>query len=107
MVRDIGIEVEPPKSSCDDPNCPFHGSLKVRGAKLEGRVVSDLMQRGVVVEREYLHYLPKYERYERRRGKYLAHNPDCIKAKKGDKVLIAECKPLSKRKSFVIVGVRE
>ena len=103
----IGIEVKTPKSVCEDPDCPFHGSLRVRGAKLEGKVVSDSMQKSVVVEREYLHYLPKYERYERRRRKYLAHNPDCIKAKKGDRVIIAECKPLSKCKSFVVVGVKE
>jgi small subunit ribosomal protein S17 len=107
IVRDIGLKVKPPESVCDDTNCPFHGSLKIRGTSFEGKVVSDSMFRSVVVVREYLHYLPKYERYERRRRRYIAHNPDCIQAKRGDEVLIAECRPLSKTKSFVVVEVKE
>jgi len=107
MVKNLGIDVKPPKSECQDPNCPFHGSLKVRGMKFEGTIVTDSMQRSVVVEREYLHYIPKYERYERRRGRYLAHNPDCVGAKKGDWVLVAECRSLSKQKSHVVVEVKQ
>ena len=42
-------------------------------------------------------------RYEKRRSKILAHNPPCIDAKKGDKVKIAECRPISKNVSFVVV----
>ncbi|HHF55551.1 MAG TPA: 30S ribosomal protein S17 [Thermoplasmatales archaeon] len=100
----IGIEVEEPKERCDDPNCPFHGHLKVRGIILRGRVVSTAMQKTVVVERERLHYVPKYERYEKRTSRYKAHLPPCIKVEKGDEVIIMECRPLSKTKHFVVVG---
>jgi len=31
MARNIGVKVSPPKKECDDPNCPFHGGLKLRG----------------------------------------------------------------------------
>lgn len=102
----IGINVEEPKKKCNDKNCPFHGHLKVRGIILKGKVVSTAMQRTVVVERERLHYVPKYERYEKRTSRYKAHLPPCIDVKKGDEVIIMECRPLSKTKHFVVVGKR-
>ncbi|MCD6402957.1 MAG: 30S ribosomal protein S17 [Candidatus Aenigmarchaeota archaeon] len=101
--RDIGYDVKPPEKECDDPNCPFHGTLPIRGKILLGRVVSTKMRRTVIVERNYLHYLPKYERYERRRSRIPVHKPDCIDVKVGDYVRIAECRPLSKTKHFVVI----
>lgn len=101
--RDIGVEVTPPDGQCDDDKCPFHGRLSVRGQIIEGVVISDKMMRTVVVKKDYMKYVPKYERYERRTGKYLAHNPPCINAKIGDDVRIMECRPLSKTKSFVVI----
>jgi small subunit ribosomal protein S17 len=87
--------------------CPYHGHLRVRGKVLEGKVVSDKMDRTVVVERDRLFYLRKYERFEKRRSKIPAHNPPCINAKVGDRVRIAECRPLSKTVAFVVVEVME
>jgi small subunit ribosomal protein S17 len=92
-----------PKRSCEDKNCPFHGELAVRGRILEGDVVSAKMEKTVVVRRDYLYYVPKYKRYERRHGHVSAHNPPCLEAKDGDRVRIAECRPLSKTVSFVVV----
>ncbi len=100
----IGIEVKEPKNTCDDKNCPFHGTLAVRGIMITGKVVATSMDKGVVVEKTRMHYIPKYERYEKRTGRYRAHLPPCIEVKKGDDVLIMECRPLSKTKSFVVVG---
>lgn len=100
---DIGVDVTPPKEKCDDINCPFHGTLSVRGQIIEGVVVSDRMQKTVVVKKKYRRYIPKYERYEWRSGKYQAHNPPCINAKVGAKVKIMECRPLSKTKAFVVI----
>lgn len=102
-MRDIGLNVKPPQETCNDPRCPFHGGLKVRGGILEGRVVSDRMAKTVTVAIERMHLVRKYERYERRTSKIHAHNPPCIRAGVGDKVKIAECRRLSKTKSFVVV----
>lgn len=104
-VRDIGIDVNLPKTTCNDPKCPFHGHLKVRGKILEGKVVSSKSLKTVIIEREILHYVPKYERYERRHSRISAYNPECINAKEGDIVKIAECRPLSKTKAFVVVEI--
>lgn len=106
-MRDIGIDVTPPEKTCNDKNCPFHGHLKVRGQIITGVVVSDKMKKSVVVERNYLRYIKKYERYERRRSRIFAHNPECISAKVGDRVKIMECRPISKGKSFVVVEKEE
>ena len=80
---------------CKDRNCPFHGNLKTRGR----------IFKGVVVKRDLLEYIPKYERYAKKSSKISAHNPPCINAKTGDTVKIAECRPISKTKSFVVIEV--
>lgn len=104
-VRNIVIGVKPPKKVCSDKKCPFHGSLSVRGKILEGVVVSAKASKTAILERHYLHYIPKYERYERRKSRIAAYNPECISAKVGDKVKIGECRPLSKTKHFVVIEV--
>lgn len=106
-TNDIGLDVQPPAERCDDEECPWHGALPVRGAQLSGTVVSAKMQGTVVVEKEYLKYVPKYERYEKRTSRYLAHAPPCMQAKVGDEVGIMECRPLSKRVAFVVVENRK
>ncbi|MEW5760027.1 MAG: 30S ribosomal protein S17 [Candidatus Thermoplasmatota archaeon] len=103
VSRDIGIDVTPPSKKCEDKNCPFHGKLSVRGQIFEGLVLSDKMDKSVIVKRDRLRYIPKYERYEKRTSKYPAHNPPCINARAGDKVRIMECRPLSKTISFVVI----
>lgn len=102
-ARDIGIDVPKPTKGCDDPHCPFHGTLPVRGQTLEGTIVSARMQRTVVVEREYLRYIPKYERYEKRTKRMQVHGPPCLDLKEGDRVVLMECRPLAKTVSFVAV----
>ncbi|NNN17812.1 MAG: 30S ribosomal protein S17 [Thermoplasmata archaeon] len=102
-ARDIGLDVRAPKQNCDDQHCPFHGRLSIRGQVLEGTVVSTAMQRTAVVERTLLTRVPKYERYEKRRRRYLAHSPPCLGVVVGHKVRIAETRPLSKLVSFCIV----
>ena len=101
--RNIGIEVVPPKDICQDQKCPYHGILSIRGNILQGKVVSTKARKTAVIKREFLHYLPKYERYERRHSKIHAYNPECISAKEGAIVTIAECRPLSKTKQFVVI----
>ena len=96
-----------PKKTCDDENCPFHGRLSIRGRVLDGMVISTKMDKTAVVRRDYLHYVPKLKRYERRRSHVPAHNPPCVNVKEGDLVKIAECRPISKTVSFVVVEVRE
>jgi len=101
--NDIGIILEIPKQKCNDVKCPFHGNLSVRGRKFTGIVVSTKMRKTAVIEFNRLHFLKKYERYEKRRTKLKIHNPECINAKDGDIVRVMECRPLSKTKNFVVI----
>jgi small subunit ribosomal protein S17 len=103
IMTNIGIDVKTPENVCDDINCPFHGKLPVRGQTFEGVVTSDKGHNTVVIEREIIRYLSKYERYEKRTVSMIAHNSPCISAKVGDIVKIMECRPISKTKSFVVI----
>ncbi len=102
-MRNIGIDVKPPIKSCNDKFCPFHGSLSVRGRILEGKAVSIKARDMAIIEREYLQYIKKYMRYEKRRSKIHVHLPPCLGVKEGDSVKIAECRALAKTISFVVV----
>lgn len=109
MKNSVGYNIEgkPEKVSDSDSKCPYYGDVSVRGKMFEGVVVSDSMDRTVTVSWENLKKDTKYSRYYKKNSKVAAHNPDCIKAKKGDKVLIAETRPLSKTKHFVVLKVIE
>jgi len=101
--KNIGIKVKLPKKKCKDGSCPIHGNLKCRGKIFTAVVISTKMQKTGIVEFARQYYLPKFERYEKRRTRIKAHNPECINAKEGDIVKVSECRPLSKTKNFVII----
>jgi len=101
--KDIGIDVPMPAVRCTDPKCPFHGRLSVRGQSLEGIVVSTRMQNTVVIEREYLRYIEKYERFEKRTRRLNVHAPPCLGLQVGHRVVAMECRPLGKTVHFVAI----
>ena len=73
---------------------------------LTGRVVSDKMDKTVtvLVERQVMH--PTIGKVVSRTKKYHAHN-EGNDAKLGDKVVIEECKPISKTKAWKVAKVAE
>lgn len=91
--------------NCGDKNCPFHGNLSTRGRVLTGLVIKAKAPKTVIVQRDYLTKVPKYERYKRSRSKIPAHLPPCMKVKVGDTVTIAETRQVSKTKNFVVIKV--
>jgi len=68
-------------------------------------VVSDKAAKTVIVQSEYTLFLKKYERSLRKTSRIPAYNPACMGAKLGDTVMIAQCRRLSKMKSFVVTKV--
>ena len=105
MVRNIGISVAPPRRPCEGKLCPFHGTLPIRGKLLRGTVVSNKAKNMAVVTREYPRAVGKYKRDERSKSKMHAFVPDCIDVEESSNVTIAECRPLSKTVSFVVIEV--
>ena len=73
-------------------------------AQLTGKVVSDKMEKTVVVaiERQVRHGV--YGKIQRRTSKFVAHN-EGNEAKAGDTVSIAETRPMSRRKRWIVTKV--
>jgi len=69
---------------------------------LIGRVVSDKMKKTVVVEIERIKIHPKYKRRYKVHKKYKAHD-EKGEYHFGDKVVIEECRPLSKDKHWQVI----
>jgi small subunit ribosomal protein S11e len=90
-----------------DKKCPFTGNVSIRGRILKGMVVSNKMARTIVVRRDYLHYIRKYSRYEKRHTNVPAHcSPAFKRIKEGDIVTIGQCRPLSKTVRFNVLKVQ-
>ena len=61
----MSMTFKQPKKTCDDRNCPFHGTLAIRGRVLDGKVHTAKMDKTVIVDREFLQFSSKFSRYER------------------------------------------
>ena len=70
---------------------------------LEGEVVSNKTDKTitVLVERRFMH--PLYKKYIKKTDKYAAHDP-ANQCEVGERVQIIECRPISKRKRWTLVG---
>jgi small subunit ribosomal protein S17 len=75
-------------------------------AEVTGVVVSDKMDKSVVVAVERQVRDPLYGKTQRRTSKFLAHN-ETNDVKVGDRVAIVESRPLSRRKRWVVTRVVE
>jgi small subunit ribosomal protein S17 len=75
-------------------------------AQLVGTVVSDKMEKTVVVAVERKVRDELYGKIQRKTSKFVAHNEN-NEAKVGDRVNIAETRPLSRRKRWVVTQVVE
>jgi small subunit ribosomal protein S17 len=78
-----------------EPTDRERGRVQVR----IGRVVSDKMDKTVVVEVERTVMHPLYQRYLKRRSKFHAHDA-ANECREGDVVKIASCRPLSRTKRW-------
>ncbi|OGN17658.1 MAG: 30S ribosomal protein S17 [Candidatus Yanofskybacteria bacterium RIFCSPHIGHO2_02_FULL_50_12] len=77
--------------------------MEIQHRTLKGYVVSDKMDKTVVVEISRMIKHPKYKKYYNSRKKYKAHDP-ANEYHVGDKVVIRETRPISKDKRWIVVG---
>jgi small subunit ribosomal protein S17 len=82
--------------------------MKTRGMKRQvaGIIVSNKMDKTVVVQVERLVKHPLYKKFIRRRNKFKAHDKDNA-CQIGDRVEISESRPLSKTKRWRVVRIIE
>ena len=109
MTKNIGIPVSFPKKNADlnDKKNPFNGSLAIRGKIFEGKVIKSKAKNTVVIEKDTPIYFTKFKRYGRSKSKIHAHVPTNLDVQEGNQVIAAECRPLSKSVSFVVIEVKK
>jgi len=75
QFKNVGLGITTPADAIQgtyvDKKCPFSGNVSVSGRILRGMVVSTKMQRTVVIRRDYLHWIRKYSRYEKRYNSHI------------------------------------
>nr|XP_033944645.1 40S ribosomal protein S11-like isoform X2 [Pseudochaenichthys georgianus] len=75
-------------------------------AASSGVVTKMKMQRTIVIRRDYLHYIRKYNRFEKRHKNISVHLSPCFRdVSVGDNVTVGECRPLSKTVRFNVLKV--
>merc|ERR1711970_1086573 len=87
-----------------DKRCPFTGNVRIRGRILTGVVRKLKMQRTIIVRRDYLYFVKKYGRFEKRHNNMAVHMSPCfMDVEAGDIVTMGECRPLSKTVRFNVI----
>merc|ERR1712157_390793 len=88
--KTVGLGFKTPKSAIEghyvDKKCPFTSNVSIRGRILKGVVCSTKMERTLTFRRDYLHYIRKYRRFEKRHRMISAHVSPCFIIKEGDVV---------------------
>merc|ERR1711976_80996 len=102
------IPVEAREGHYIDKKCPFTGDVHIRGRILTGVITKLKMNRTAVIRRDYLHYIKKYNRFEKRHKNMSVHLSPCFRdVKVGDVVTVGECRPLSKTVKFNALKVNK
>merc|ERR1719325_225435 len=70
FYKKVGLGFKTPQTAIEgsyiDKKCPFTSNVSIRGRIFKGVVISTKMNRTLVIRRDYLHYIKKYNRFEKR-----------------------------------------
>ena len=109
--KSVGLGFTTPKEAITgtyiDKKCLFTGDVSIRGRIFRGMVVSTKMTRTIIVRRHYLHYIKKYNRFEKRHKNTAIHCSPCFDVKEGDIVTAGQCRPLSKTVRFNVLKLEK
>eukprot|EP00019_Armaparvus_languidus_P008326 CAMPEP_0168593854 /NCGR_PEP_ID=MMETSP0420-20121227/8557_1 /TAXON_ID=498008 /ORGANISM="Pessonella sp." /LENGTH=165 /DNA_ID=CAMNT_0008630075 /DNA_START=38 /DNA_END=535 /DNA_ORIENTATION=+ len=107
--KNIGLGYRTPKEAIHgdyvDKKCPWTGNVSIRGRILRGVVLKAHMKRTVIIRRDYLHYIKKYNRFEKRHRNLAVHVSPAFRINVGDTVEVGQCRPLSKTVRFNVLKV--
>merc|ERR1719359_2788350 len=110
-VKSIGLGFTTPKEALEtgyvDKKCPFTSKVSIRGRIFKGMCISTKMARTIVVRKHYLHYIKKYNRFEKRHRNVPVHCSPCFDVKEGDIITAGQCRPLSKTVRFNVLKVQK
>merc|ERR1711916_271980 len=108
-VKSVGLGFKTPKAAVEgkyiDQKCPFTGNVSIRGRIIRAQVRSTKMKRSIVIRRNYLHFINKYQRYMKRHKNFTVHCSPCFEPSVGDDVIVGQCRPLSKTVRYNVLQV--
>merc|ERR1719345_674062 len=109
--RNVGLGFPTPKEAKEgnfvDKKCPFTGNVSIRGRVLKGMVVSTKMKRTITIRRNYLHYIKKFNRFEKRHKNVSVHCSPAFDVKEGDIATVGQCRPLAKTVRFNVIKIEK
>mmetsp|Transcript_56583 Transcript_56583/g.151207 ORF Transcript_56583/g.151207 Transcript_56583/m.151207 type:complete len:158 (-) Transcript_56583:48-521(-) len=109
--KNVGLGFQTPKEAKEgkyvDKKCPFTGAVSIRGKIIKGMAISTKMKRTLVIRRNYLHFIKKYHRFEKRHKNVSVHCSPCFDVKEGDIVTAGQCRPISKTVRFNVLKVEK
>merc|ERR1712087_273805 len=107
FYKKIGLGFKTPADAIQkdyvDKKCPFTSDVSIRGRIFKGVVINTKMARTIVIRRDYLHYIKKYNRFEKRHKTVSVHCSPAFRIKIGDVVTVGQCRPLSKTVRFNVI----
>merc|ERR1712165_381257 len=105
---ELKIPLLPKLDLLSTKKCPFTGDVSIRGRLLTGTVSTLKMQRTCTIRRDYLHFVKKYNRFEKRHKNLSAHlSPAFRDIRVGDLVTVGECRPLAKTVRFNVIKINK
>merc|ERR1712054_103962 len=76
--KSVGLGIKTPRTAIDgtyvDKKCPWTGSVNIRGKMISGVIRSAKMKNTVIIRKDHLHYIVKYQRYEKLHGHVKPHS---------------------------------
>ena len=107
--KNVGFGFKTPQEAITgtyiDHKDPFTSNVSIRGRIIKGLVISNKMKNTIVIRRDFLHFRPKYRRYEKRHTNIPVHCAPCFKVRVGDIVTAGQCRPLCKTVRFNVLKV--
>jgi len=107
--KQVGLGIKTPKTAIEgtyvDKKCPWTGSVNIRGKMMTGVIKTTKMKNTVIIRKDYLHYIKKYNRFEKRHKNTPVHVSPAFRVKAGDEILAGQCRPLSKTVRFNMLKV--
>ncbi|XP_041053171.1 40S ribosomal protein S11-like [Carcharodon carcharias] len=101
--RNVGLGFNTPRGAINgtniDKKCPFTGNVSIQGRILTS-VMTKMKMRTIVIHRGYLHYIRKYNHFEKRHKNMSVHLSPCFRDVQNGDSVTKECQPLSKTMHF-------
>ena len=107
--KSVGLGFATPRAAVEgsyvDKKCPWTSNTAVRGRIMRGIVRSNKMKRTVALRRDYMKFVPKYSRFEKRHSSFSAHLSPALEVEIGDEVICGQTRPTSKSVRFTVLKV--